>query len=319
MIKKIIMFFIKMLIILAILAVVGYYSFNMIMSAFVNEKGEVLVPDLQGKTLVDCLDTLSQAKLGLIKEGAEYNQNIPAGVVIRQTPPPGINVKEGKIVKITISQGGEIVYVPDLIGDTIRSSNIALKSVGLILGELTKKASMKYEEGIVLAQDPIAGSTVEKDTAINLLVSNGVPNDGTILMPDWVGKDAVEAKQWAQDENFDVNIVEGKTNIANPGEIFKQEPSPDSVITEKTKIKFFIADKKSKKEFKSKLFEYDIPNMGESKRVRLILVDESGEKDIFNGIKAPGAKISIPLKFNGKATVKVFFNNVSIEDVQIEE
>ncbi len=317
--KKFILFILKIFIILCILCAVGYYSFNIIMSSFVDEKGEVLVPDLQGKTLVDCLDILSQAKLGLIKEGAEYNQNIPAGVVIRQTPPPGINVKEGKIVKITISQGGEIVYVPDLIGDTIRSANIALKSVGLILGELTKKASMKYEEGIVLAQEPVPGSAVEKDTSVNLLVSNGAPEDGTMLMPDWIGKDAVEAKKWAQDENLGVNVVEGKTNTANPGEIFKQIPMPDSVITEKTEIKFFVADEKSKKAFKSKLFEYDIPNMGESKRVKLILVDESGEKDIFNGIKAPGAKISIPLKFNGKAIVKVFFNNVSIEDVQIEE
>ncbi len=317
--KKFILFILKIFIILCILCAVGYYSFNIIMASFVDEKGEVLVPDLQGKTLVDCLETLSQAKLGLIKEGAEYNQNIPAGVVIRQTPPPGINVKEGKIVKITISQGGEIVYVPDLIGDTIRSANIALKSVGLILGELTKKASMKYEEGIVLAQEPVPGSAVEKDTSVNLLVSNGAPEDGTMLMPDWIGKDAVEAKKWAQDENLGVNVVEGKTNTANPGEIFKQIPMPDSVITEKTEIKFFVADEKSKKAFKSKLFEYDIPNMGESKRVKLILVDESGEKDIFNGIKAPGAKISIPLKFNGKATVKVFFNNVSIEDIQIEE
>ena len=317
--KKFILFILKFFIIFCILCAIGYYSFNIIMTSFVDEKGEVLVPDLQGKTLADCLDILSQAKLGLIKEGAEYNQNIPAGVVIRQTPPSGINVKEGKIVKITISQGGEIVYVPDLIGDTIRSANIALKSVGLILGELTKKASMKYEEGIVLAQEPVPGSAVEKDTSINLLVSNGAPEDGTMLMPDWIGKDAVEAKQWAQDENLGVNVVEGKTNTANPGEIFKQVPMPDSVITEKTEIKFFVANEKSKKAFKSKLFEYDIPNMGESKRVKLILVDESGEKDIFNGIKAPGAKISIPLKFNGKAIVKVFFNNVSIEDIQIEE
>lgn len=317
--KKFILFFIKLFIILCILAVACYYSFNMVMSAFVDEKGEVLVPDLQGKTLVDCLDTLSQAKLGLIKEGAEYNQNIPAGVVIRQTPPPGINVKEGKIIKITISQGGEIVYVPDLIGDTIRSSNIALKSLGLILGELTKKSSIKYEEGIVLAQDPVAGSAVEKDTAINLLVSNGAPTDGTVLMPDWIGKSAVEAKQWAKDENFDVKVVEGKTNAANPGDIFKQEPAPDEVIKEQTKIKFFVADSRSKMELKSKSFEYNVPNIGESKRVRLVLVDELGEKDIFNGIKAPGSKISIPLKYNGKATVKVFFNNVSIEDVQIDE
>ena len=47
-------------------------------------------------------------------------------------------------------------------------------------------------------------------------------------------------------------------------------------------------------------------------------VDEHGEKDVFNGIKAPGTRISIPLKIEGKASVKVFFNNVSIEEVQID-
>ena len=266
MVKKIGLFILKVLVILALLGVAGYYSLNAIMKAFIDEKGEVLVPDLQGKTLIDGLEILSQAKLGLIKEGSEYNQDIPAGIIMRQTPPPGINVKEGKVIKITISQGGEIVYVPDLAGDTVRSANIALKSLGLILGELTKKASINYEEGIVLAQDPVAGSTIEKDTTVNLLISNGAPTDGTVLMPDWIGKDAVEAKQWAKDENFYVDVVEGTTNTADPGQIYKQDPAPDNVITEQTKIKFFVANKNSKMEIKSKLFEYDIPDMGESKR-----------------------------------------------------
>ena len=155
--KKFIMFFIKLFVILAILAVAGYYSFNVIMSGFVREKAEVLVPDLQGKNLVECLDMLSQSKLALMKDGSEFNQDVPAGIVIRQIPPEGMNVKEGKVIKIVISQGGEIVYVPDLKGQTIRSATISLRSLGLVLGELTKKSSAKYEEGIVLDQEPIAG------------------------------------------------------------------------------------------------------------------------------------------------------------------
>ena len=120
--KKIFLFFIKLFIVLAILAVAGYYSFNVLMSAFVREKAEVLVPDLQGKNLVECLDMLSQSKLALMKEGSEFNQDVPAGIVIRQVPPAGMNVKEGKVIKIVISQGGEIVYVPDLKGQTDRKS-----------------------------------------------------------------------------------------------------------------------------------------------------------------------------------------------------
>ena len=68
--KKFFWFIIKLFVILAILAVAGYFSFNTLMSGFVREKSEVLVPDLQGKNLVECLDMLSQAKLALMKDGS---------------------------------------------------------------------------------------------------------------------------------------------------------------------------------------------------------------------------------------------------------
>lgn len=312
--KKNLLFIVKLLVILAILFAAGYYSFNILMSAFVQEKPEALVPDLQGKTLVECLDMLSQSKLALMKEGAEFNQDVPEGTVIRQVPPAGMNVKEGKIVKITISQGGEIVYVPDLKGQTIRSATISLRALGLVLGELTKKSSIKYEEGIVLEQDPIAGSTIEKDSSINVLVSNGAPQDGTTLMPDWCGRLAEEAKIWAKDENYDVEVISKNTTLANPGEVFKQKPAFDEKITKETKIVFYVADEKSSLKLDEKTFEYVVPDGKENKRVRLVLNDENGDRDIFNGIRVPKSKIVVPVKVNGKATVKVFINNISIEE-----
>lgn len=312
--KKIFWFFIKLFVVLAILAVAGYYSFNVLMSAFVREKAEVLVPDLQGKNLIECLDMLSQSKLALMKEGSEFNQDVPAGIVIRQVPPAGMNVKEGKVIKIVISQGGEIVYVPDLKGQTIRSATISLRSLGLVLGELTKKSSAKYEEGIVLRQDPAPGSTIEKDSSVNVLVSNGAPVDGTVLMPDWFGKPAEEAKKWAIDENYEVKVISKRTTLANPGEVFKQTPNFDEKITKDTKITFYVADEKSSLVLEDKIFEYIVPDGNENKRVRLVLNDESGERDIFNGIRGPNTTISIPVKVNGKATVKVFINNISIEE-----
>lgn len=312
--KKIFGTIIKTIIVLLILFIAGYYAFNTIMSSFVREKAEVLVPDLQGKSLVECLDMLSQSKLALMKEGSEFNQDVPAGIVIRQVPPAGMNVKESKVIKITISQGGEIVYVPDLKGQTIRSATIALRSLGLVLGELTKKSSVKYEEGIVLDQDPIAGATIEKDSSVNVLVSNGAPQDGTILMPDWFGKPAEQAKQWAIDENYEVKVLSKKTTLANPGEVFKQEPAFDKKITKETKITFYVADENSSLQLIDKTFEYIVPDGKENKRIRLVLNDESGEKDIFNGIRAPKTIISVPVKVNGKATVKVFINNISIEE-----
>lgn len=317
MIKKFFVFCIKAFVVLAILAVAGYYSFNIVMSAFVQEKAEVLVPDLQGKSLTECLEMLSQAKLALMKEGAEFNQDVPEGIVIRQAPPAGMNVKEGKVIRITISQGGEIVYVPDLKGQTIRAATISLRSLGLALGELTKKASLKYEEGIVLGQDPAPNSTIEKDSSVNLLVSNGAPADGLVLMPEWIGKRAEEAKKWAVEENYGVEVISDKTSLADPGYVFKQKPEADGIIKPETKIIFYVANEESKLAMEEKTFEYVVPDGKESKRVRLVLCDENGEKDIFNGVRESKTKISIPVKFNGKAKIKIFINNISIEEKEL--
>lgn len=316
--NKLSLVLLKIGLILTIILVALYYSFNTVMSAFVQEKADVLVPDLQGRTLIESLEILSQSKLALIKEGSEFSQDLPAGVVIRQIPPAGMNVKEGKVVRITVSRGGESVYVPDLVGQTIRSTNISLRSAGLILGELSKKASVKYEEGIVMSQDPLAGTTVEKDTAVNVVVSNGPMTDGTVLMVDWIGKDAAEAKKWAEDAKYEVDIISQQTASANPGQVFDQYPKPDEQIDKNAKVIFYVADDNSSQSLDEKQFNYTIPNKGDSKRVRLILSDDNGEKDIFNGVKKPGSKISVPVKIKGKASVKVFFNNVSIEEIQLK-
>ena len=48
-----------------------------------------------------------------------------------------------------------------------------------------------------------------------------------------------------------------------------------------------------------------------------LIIPTDFEKDIFNGIKNPGSKISLNVKTKGKAVVKVFFNNISVEDVSL--
>ncbi len=315
--RKFLIFLIKILAAAVILFAAAYYSFNTVMSAFVHEKAEVTVPDLNGKTLEQSLDILSGSKLALLKEGSEFNQDVPQGVVIRQLPASGMNVKEGKTVKVTVSRGGEIVYVPNLTGQSIRACNISLRSAGLILGELTKKSSIKYEEGIVLGQDPQAGTVIAKDSPVSVLVSNGAPSDGTVLMIDWTGQNISFAKEWAAQSNYDVEVIERKTSSANSGEVFDQSPKPDEILSKNSKIVFYVADKESSLVLEDKHFSYTLPSKGEKQRVRLVLSDDNGEKDIFNGIKNPGSKISLNVKTKGKAVVKVFFNNISVEDVSL--
>lgn len=310
--------FLRIFIVLAVLAAASYYSFNLVMSAVIHTKKEMVLPDVKGKNIVEAVEELSAAGLGLRKEGEEFNQNVPPGVILRQSPPAGMNVREGKVIKVTISQGGETIYVPQLVGQTVRAADITLKSATLMIGEISRKYSVIAEKGIVLSQDPAAGSSVDKDAVINITISDGLPPEGTVLMPDFINKDGAEAKAWAVNAGITVEMKRAESTQHLPDTVMKQIPEPDTDLSGLGKVVFVIAKKSKEDENNEIVFNYSLPNSGGNKRIKLVLVDDNGEKDILNAVRKPGTQISIPLQVSGKAVVKVYVNKTFIEDVELQ-
>jgi len=229
-----------------------------------------------------------------------------------------MNVKEGKVVKVTISRGGEMIYVPDLSGRTVRAADIALKSAKLMMGEISKKYSVTADKGIVLSQDPAAGTTADKDAVINLVISDGPPQDGTVLMPDWKNKSGEDAKAWAVKTGITVEMKSETSASVPAGMIVRQNPAPDSDLSKSDKVVFYIAAKAQDDKGGGLIFNYQVPDSGGSKRIRLVLSDDNGEKDLLNAVKKPGTKISIPIQASGKAKVTVYVNKVFVEDVELQ-
>lgn len=304
---------------IVIISAAVYYSFNIVMNAVIHSKQEIVLPDVTGKSLVEAVDELSSLGLGIRKEGEEFNNNVPPGMILRQAPPAGMNVREGKVIKVTISQGGEMIYVPDLKGQTVRAADITLKSSTLMIGEISRKYSIVHEKGIVLSQDPPAGSSVDKDAIINLVVSDGNPPEGVILMPLFnENSKGTDARAWAVKEGITVEMKGEQSTAVLPGNIIRQYPEADSDLSKVDKVIFYVAEEsKTEKPSSEVVFNYSIPNSGGNKRVRLVLVDDNGEKDILNAVRKPGTKISIPLQTSGTAHVKVYINKIFIEDVEI--
>lgn len=296
----------------------GYLLFNWIMEAAIHSRREVIVPDIKSKALFDALKTVSGFGLGLQIEGEEFDQDVPAGTVIRQSPYPGITVKEGKIVKVTISQGGEVIFVPELTGVEVRSARINIRSSGLSLGEESSKYSVVIEKGIVMGQDPQAGSIVERDSLVNLVVSAGYPPDDVKLMPDWTGKDIEIARHWAFDSQLSLEVREEKNDNLISGTIIRQKPEPDTDLEKVNKVVLVIASSAGDVVQMGQRFYYEIPAGGGSRQIRLALLDENGEKIIFNGARPSGSKLEVPINPVGQARMRIFINNVLVEEREIE-
>jgi serine/threonine-protein kinase len=153
-----------------------YISINIIMESLVHDKTKVKIPNFVGKNLYSALEKTKLYKIGLTYSSYEFSDIYPFGIILRQDPIAGIIVNEGKIVKVVISNGNETVYVPNLIGHSIRSAEIILKRFSLIIGNISRRYSNNFDKDVVIYQDVNPETVVNKNTIINIVVSDGFYN-----------------------------------------------------------------------------------------------------------------------------------------------
>ena len=295
-----------------------FYMFRWGLEGAVHNRNVQIVPDLKGKSLAAVLDLLSPLNLAVRKDGAEFNGSVPIGTVLRQIPPAGTKVREGKIVRVTISQGGEAVFVPMLVGFPLRNAEMLLRESQLVLGQVSESYSLRMEKGMVLSQDPTAESSVGRDSSINVVISGGPPPSGVVLMPDFQRKDVADATAWAQQSGVRLDVIKDMGSLFPHGIVLAQNPPADSVIGAGAKVQLTISGKaeSSAGQTAERIFHYAVPQGSSDSKVRIVLEDQSGERELFNGLRAPGSKVDvgIPAAESRQSRIKVYLNGILVEE-----
>jgi serine/threonine-protein kinase len=215
---------------------------NRLINALIHSKKDRTVPNLIGINIADSLDVLSSMNLYLKKGSEEFNSDVPAGLIISQSPVAGSIIKEGKAVNVTVSVGGEVIFVPDLTNQTVRSSQMVLRKNGLDLGEQDEKYSTVIEKGKIISQNPSPRTSIAKNGLVNIVVSLGIPPEGVLLMPDFLGKNIFEPENWAQQYGVQIkNVNRIKDAVIDENIVVKQMPESDVVLGENKTVEFWIA------------------------------------------------------------------------------
>jgi len=90
------------------------------------------VPDLSGATLDEATAAIEGLRLVLEELDPVFNDDVPVGLVVSQSPPPESIVSRGAIVEIAISLGPDVVEFPDLAGTDFVQAQALLAERGLI-------------------------------------------------------------------------------------------------------------------------------------------------------------------------------------------
>lgn len=133
------------------------------------------VPGIDGKPLSGAkyiLETYGY-KVGSVAE--EYSDDVPAGIVISQSPSKGTVLADGAAVNIVVSLGPEFseLDVLDLRGMTLEDATAAIESMGLSLGAITYTENASVEKDAVISHSPGPGTTITEPVEVDLVVSKG--------------------------------------------------------------------------------------------------------------------------------------------------
>jgi eukaryotic-like serine/threonine-protein kinase len=134
--------------------------------------GPHLVPKLAGLTVDAARGQLAQVKLTVGKVTDAPSDTVPRGQVVASSPEAGADVKPESAVDLTLSTGPSTQPVPSVIGKRLSKAKELLEKAGFAVGATKYGSNDDYEQGIVIGENPPAGSQASPGVKIDLTIND---------------------------------------------------------------------------------------------------------------------------------------------------
>ena len=215
-----------------LVAAAGGYGIAWKMGVFSSTKP---APDLLGKTPKEA-EAIAKEQGFTVKQGKDiYSNDYPEGKICTQDPEPGSEAPKGGTITIHVSKGSKEGMVPNIVGMQQDQVEAFLAEYGYQLGNV-KTVTDPAEEGKVLEQDPVAGTPLDKESKVNIVVSDGRGTEkGTV--PSVTGLTLEDAKRRIKEEGFKVGRVDYDwDNSIDKGYVIYQQYQANSLLDKGTSI-----------------------------------------------------------------------------------
>mgnify|MGYP003347735611 FL=1 len=126
---------------------------------------QISLSDYKGKSGEQALNELNDAGFE-VKTNYVFNEDLPIGAVISQSPSTG-QAPKGSTITLLVSKGSEFVFIPNLFGMVESKAVTTLKSLELKVN--VKKVGTKKVK-VVTNIAPKVGSKVKRGSTVTITV-----------------------------------------------------------------------------------------------------------------------------------------------------
>lgn len=180
-----------------IIAVILFFVFIFSLNWFTHHDQSMTVPQVTGKSFEAAKEVLEKAGFEVEIQDSIYVDTTKPLQVLKQVPEPDELVKVNRTVYLTINRSvPPMVEMPNLIGYSYRSAEMALKNSNLRVGDTSFKAD--FAKNAVLEQHYSgsliqAGTKIRMGSKISLVLGDGV-GDRQFVVPSLIGMTYSQAK-----------------------------------------------------------------------------------------------------------------------------
>ncbi len=226
----------NLLIALAVVAVLVIGS--MVFLNIVTQHNKIyIVPDFSNMTVEEAQLVAGQEGMRVEVSDSVFVKRMRKGAVRDQNPAPGAQVKEGRRILLTINaMNSKKVTMPDLVGLSMRQALAELQSRGLVLGKLVYEedlATNNVLKQLMAGREIEAGTTIETDTVIDLVVGLNPDTEATTYVPSVVGKKYLTAVSAVQKQSLNIRDLRFDASVKTYEDslnavVYRQ--SPEAVV-----------------------------------------------------------------------------------------
>jgi beta-lactam-binding protein with PASTA domain len=282
-------------------------------------------PTLVGQTLADAYATAQRLHVTAAVIQRVPSDSYPKDVVIRQDPPPGAQVREGRQIALVVSTGVLIFAMPDLRYESLREVGLDLSHDKLQLGRVKTVPSDEVPANHVVTQDPPPLTSVRVGSVVNVEISKGGPQE--VRVPSFTDMPIDTARELAQDDHIQLGQIVwtpfGRYGPAR-GTVVRQNPAFNAIIgpTEAVSLQVSAGPREAGYLIRQVHATATVPDdaaetAGKSPTVRVTVHDETGTWDVYNAYAEPKAKLDFNLTVVGTAELDVFVNNELIDSAKL--
>ncbi|MEU9311570.1 Stk1 family PASTA domain-containing Ser/Thr kinase [Streptomyces sp. NPDC048256] len=196
---------------------------------YINSGQFTKVPAVLTQKEAEARTRLEAAGLEVGKVRHQHSDTVKRGTVMDTDPDPGARIRKHDSVTLTVSDGPEIVKVPDVTGSRQDKAEELLKTDGLEPGLVTQEFSEDVIKGFVISTDPEAGTKRRAGTAVSIVVSKGAP----VAVPDVTGDAVDDARAELEEAGLKVKVATEQVNSEfDKGRVATQTPQEGTEAAE---------------------------------------------------------------------------------------